>query len=145
MSYKFLHDVKCHTCSDTKFHTIFAVKESVILMKIGELRYNSYLILVISLIISNLNGLTFCVIHFCVIHPDFQQSCTQVLCHTQSHVLCHTLFWSEFFCHTPPKQPDFLSYFMMLLLAWSMGAGTALVVHAKNSRPRQASNPHQTP
>ena len=91
------------------------------------------------------NGLTFCVIHFCVIHPDFQQSCTQVLCHTQSHTLCHTLFWSEFFCHTPPKQPDFLSYFMMLLLAWSMGAGTALVVHAKNSRPRRASNPHQTP
>ena len=25
------------------------------------------------------------------------------------------------------------------------GAGTALVVHAKNSRPRRASNPHQTP
>ena len=90
-------------------------------------------------------GLTFCVIHFCVIHPDFQQSCTQVLCHTQSHTLCHTLFWSEFFCHTPPKQPDFLSYFMMLPLAWSIGAGTALVVHAKKSRPRRASNPHQTP
>ena len=92
-----------------------------------------------------LNGLTFCVIHFCVIHPDLQQSCTQVLCHPQSHVLCHTLFWSEFFCHTPPTRPDFLSYLMMLLLPWSMGAGTALVVHAKNSRPRWASNPHQTP
>ena len=39
MSYKFLHDLKCHTCSDTKFHTIFAVKESVILIKFGELSY----------------------------------------------------------------------------------------------------------
>ena len=39
MSYKILHDVKCHTCSDTKFHTIFAVTESVILIRIGELSY----------------------------------------------------------------------------------------------------------
>ena len=39
MSYKILHDVKCHTCSDTKFHTIFAVMESVILIRIGELSH----------------------------------------------------------------------------------------------------------
>ena len=39
MSYKILHDVKCHTCSDTKFHTILAVTESVILIRIGELSY----------------------------------------------------------------------------------------------------------
>ena len=39
MSYKFLHDITCHTCSDTKFHTIFAVTESVILIRIGELSY----------------------------------------------------------------------------------------------------------
>ena len=63
-----------------------------------------------------LAGLTFCVIHFCVIHPDFQQTCTHVMCHTQSHRLCHTLFYSEFFCHTPPRQPIFLSYFIILLL-----------------------------
>ena len=31
--------MKCHTCSDTKFHTIFAVTESVILIKIGDLSY----------------------------------------------------------------------------------------------------------
>ena len=65
MSYKFLHDVKCHTCSDTKFHTIFAVRESVILMKIGELRYNNSLILVISLIISNLKSLL-------LVNPEFE-------------------------------------------------------------------------
>ena len=41
MSYKILHDVKCHTCSDTKCHTIFSVTESVILMKFGELSYFS--------------------------------------------------------------------------------------------------------
>ena len=39
MSNKILHDVKCHTCSDTKCHTIFSVTESVILMKFGELSY----------------------------------------------------------------------------------------------------------
>ena len=41
MSYKILHDVKCHTCSDTKCHTNFSVTESVILMKFGELSYFS--------------------------------------------------------------------------------------------------------
>ena len=42
-------------------------------------------------------GLTFCVIHFCVIHPDFQQSCTHVLCHTQSHTLASFIcFFSNF-------------------------------------------------
>ena len=92
MSYLQWHKVSYYFCSE-------------------ELRYNSYLILVISLIISNLNGLTFLEWIF----------------------LLYTL-----------KQPDFLSYFMMLPLAWSIGAGTALVVHAKNSRPRWASNPHQT-
>ena len=39
MSYKILHDVKCHTFSDRKCHTIFSVTESVILMKFGELSY----------------------------------------------------------------------------------------------------------
>ena len=41
MSYKILLDVMCHTCSDTKYHTIFSVTESVILMKFGELSYFS--------------------------------------------------------------------------------------------------------
>ena len=39
MSYKILHDVKCHTCSDAKCPTIFSVTESLILMKFRELRY----------------------------------------------------------------------------------------------------------
>ena len=39
MSYKILHDVKCHTCSDIKCHTIFSVMESVILIKLGALSY----------------------------------------------------------------------------------------------------------
>ena len=34
-----MQDVKCHTSSDTKFHTIFAVTESVILIRIEELSY----------------------------------------------------------------------------------------------------------
>ena len=33
------HDIKCHSCSDTKCHTIASVTESVILMKFGELSY----------------------------------------------------------------------------------------------------------
>ena len=49
---------------------------------------------------------------YCVILPDFQRKLHPYFV---SYILCHTLFYCEFFCHTPAKQPNFLSHIMMVL------------------------------